>query len=412
MWWLWLVIPLVSGLVGWGTNWLAIQMTFYPLEFWPLRVWQMEGSPFGLFGWQGIIPAKAGQMAGIMCDLMLDKLLDVSEVFSRIDPGEVARLLAPGLAASLPSALDAVAGGEGAPTRDVWTALPPEVRAEAVREAAAAAPEIVRAVFAEIQKDVTGVLDLKAMVVRLAVEHKDRAVRLFQRCGTTEFPLIIHSGLLFGFLFGLVQALVAWFYNPWWVLPLFGFMVGYATNWVALKIIFSPVEPVKCGPWKWQGVFLTRQEEVSAEFAKTNAEFYLNASNLLPELLDGARSGNFRALVERKAREVGSAMLGGGKAAVVAYLGAEGWAHLNAALAQETMRMMREHHHLAHAHMDKALDLERTVREKLEVLPSRDFERVLHPAFEEDEIKLIVVGGVLGALAGFAQYGFIFRHVE
>ena len=63
MWWLWLVIPLVSGLVGWGTNWLAIQMTFYPLEFWPLRVWQMEGSPFGLFGWQGIIPAKAGQMA-------------------------------------------------------------------------------------------------------------------------------------------------------------------------------------------------------------------------------------------------------------------------------------------------------------------------------------------------------------
>ena len=74
--------------------------------------------------------------------------------------------------------------------------------------------------------------------------------------------------------------------------------------------------------------------------------------------------------------------------------------------------MMREHHHLAHAHMDKALDLERTVREKLEVLPSRDFERVLHPAFEEDEIKLIVVGGVLGALAGFAQYGFIFRHVE
>jgi len=36
-------------------------------------------------------------------------------------------------------------------------------------------------------------------------------------------------------------------------------------------------------------------------------------------------------------------------------------------------------------------------------LPPAEFCDILHPVFEEDEIKLIVVGGVLGALGGAAQ---------
>ncbi|CAN0496326.1 unnamed protein product [Discosporangium mesarthrocarpum] len=36
-------------------------------------------------------------------------------------------------------------------------------------------------------------------------------------------------------------------------------------------------------------------------------------------------------------------------------------------------------------------------------MSSRNFEGVLHPIFQEDEFTLIVAGGVLGALAGFAQ---------
>ena len=39
----------------------------------------------------------------------------------------------------------------------------------------------------------------------------------------------------------------------------------------------------------------------------------------------------------------------------------------------------------------------------MEVLPSAEFEGVLHPVFKEDEIKLIVVGGVLGMGVGFLQ---------
>ena len=30
--WQYLSIPVIAALIGWSTNWLAIKMTFYPLE--------------------------------------------------------------------------------------------------------------------------------------------------------------------------------------------------------------------------------------------------------------------------------------------------------------------------------------------------------------------------------------------
>ena len=55
-------------------------------------------------------------------------------------------------------------------------------------------------------------------------------------------------------------------------------------------------------------------------------------------------------------------------------------------------------------YQDEALEIEITVSEKMGALRSIEFERVLHPVFEQDEIKLIVVGGVLGAIVGIIQY--------
>ena len=46
----------------------------------------------------------------------------------------------------------------------------------------------------------------------------------------------------------------------------------------------------------------------------------------------------------------------------------------------------------SYEYQDEALEIEVTVSEKMGALRSSEFERVLHPVFEQDEIKLIVVG--------------------
>jgi len=52
---------------------------------------------------------------------------------------------------------------------------------------------------------------------------------------------------------------------------------------------------------------------------------------------------------------------------------------------------------------DEALDLAETLRAKMAELPPDEFEALLHPVFEEDEWKLIVMGGALGLIIGVIQ---------
>ena len=49
------------------------------------------------------------------------------------------------------------------------------------------------------------------------------------------------------------------------------------------------------------------------------------------------------------------------------------------------------------------MDLEVTLREKMKALSFEQFEGLLHPIFQEDEWKLVLMGGALGAVIGFVQ---------
>lgn len=328
---LYIVIPFISAIVGYVTNVMALQMTFYPLEFTPgiLKIAQPEGQPFGLLGgWQGIIPAKAGKMAGILCDLMTSKLLNVAEMFGRINPEKFAEALAPEMKGSMYRIIQDVMSRE-APT--FWESLPIYVQQELVVEALRGAPEFLASVIADLQKHVYEVLDLKAMVVKLSLANKQHVVRMFQEVGQSEFRIIEHSGAYFGLLFGVVQMIVFYIVDkqaPTYsgpLLPVFGFMVGYLTNWVALKLIFNPIHPTRVCCFTLQGAFLRRQKEVSEKFSKLNVELFCNAKNLWEEMMHGRLKEAFGDLVKRHVTTFTDVTIGASKPVATMIFGSEAY---------------------------------------------------------------------------------------
>jgi hypothetical protein len=56
-----------------------------------------------------------------------------------------------------------------------------------------------------------------------------------------------------------------------------------------------------------------------------------------------------------------------------------------------------------HGYVDETLALKPTLKDNLRKLTPAEFERVLHPVFEEDELTLVLVGAVLGGVVGWAQ---------
>lgn len=80
-WPVYLSMPFVAALVGYVTKVVAIRMMFEPVEFVGIKPW---------FGWQGIVPRKAGTMAAVACDTLTSKLIKPQEIFARLDPARVA----------------------------------------------------------------------------------------------------------------------------------------------------------------------------------------------------------------------------------------------------------------------------------------------------------------------------------
>jgi hypothetical protein len=201
-----------------------------------------------------------------------------------------------------------------------------------------------------------------------------------------ELDFLVESGLGFGFILGLFQ-MMAWVVKPKpWTLPVAGAVVGYVTNWIAIKLLFDPAEPVAVGPITVQGLFEARQVEVSDEFGKFMAGRVLNSSKLLQSLSrDGQEGGLYAFLRRQLPYPVPEFILSTAVRAVA-----------NAADKPKEFPEL-------HRYMTRTLDVENTLAYRLKLLPPTEFEDLLHPVFQEDETILIAVGGVLGALAGLFQ---------
>ena len=57
-------IPAVAAFVGISTNWMGVKMLFYPIEYIGTEWFRPNNNcPYGLFGWQGVVPARTEKMA-------------------------------------------------------------------------------------------------------------------------------------------------------------------------------------------------------------------------------------------------------------------------------------------------------------------------------------------------------------
>ena len=339
-------IPIVAALVGYITNYVGVKMLFYPINWIGIPIIRWENQPLGLIGWQGIVPAKRVAMASKMVDVTITKLISIPEVFSKLNPKEVASLL-------VPTVKSAIFNGM----------IPSPITHFFLR----------RTAF-DMIKNIQSVLDVKQLVVSGMTTDPRTFGAFFQKVGAKELKFLIDSGMGFGFLLGLLQ-MVQWMLFPKnWTLPVGGALVGYITNWIALKWIFEPLNPTPFGPFMLQGMFLRRQLEVSAEFSTYIANNVLNSQRVWQSILDGAGAHEFLKIVSRNVP-------------------------LPLSSIQEVIRSMSEKVggnglHLLHSYTDNKLALESTLISKMNKLTPAEFEQVLHPIFQEDELTLIIAGGV------------------
>ncbi len=234
-WMVYLSMPFVAAFVGWSTKKIvALEMLYRPIEF--------RGGWGGPFGWQGIVPRRAGKVGSKTIDLLTSNLLKPEELLDRIDANEAVDALRGPLAA----AIDDISRDLADEIRPgLWDALPESARRGIQERMHRQAPHIVENMLTEMKADLPRYLDLHFMAVTTLVRNKEKLVKLMRSVTTDAMAFVRRSGIYFGLVIGLVQ-MVAWalFKNPW-IMPAFGFAVGFISDYIALNMLFRPMHPRK-----------------------------------------------------------------------------------------------------------------------------------------------------------------------
>ncbi len=390
--WLFITVPAVTAFIGYVTNWAAVRMIFHPAE--PRGI--------GPFRWQGIVYRMAPKFAREIANTT-GQVLTPSDIVERVDiAGLVDRLFEAHeevLDHAVGESLDVLAPG-------AWASMDPAARVQVRTMLVAQATGSVDGLVEALGHRLPDILDLDALLVEeLTGENAGRLARVSGEIAARELRFIELYGGVFGFAVGVVQAALYGVFGIWWTMPIVGGIVGLGTNWLAIQMIFRPLEPRRFfGIVTYQGMFPKRQREIAADYGKITAREIFTPEKLVSAVVTGpgmtGSEAGLRSLARERVAEFRPmlAMLAGGGEV------SDGDVSLLVdRLFGQLLELEPALRPTVESHLAENLRLDELIEDRLGSLDKAQFERMLRGIFEEDEWILVVIGGVLGALIGVGQ---------
>merc|ERR1712070_281149 len=154
-----------------------------------------------------------------------------------------------------------------------------------------------------------------------------------------------------------------------------------------------------------QGVFLKRQKEASAELAKLVCSQIIDARAILGYMLSTGSSAGIDKVLEIYQTHIDRTVdqtVGVASSSIPMFVG-EGIDGVKKDVIDISLEIPPQHATEIEKYIDEVMCVEETLSLRLSRVPPQEFEKIMHPIFEDDEWILLVVGGVLGVIIGLLQ---------
>jgi hypothetical protein len=154
---------------------------------------------------------------------------------------------------------------------------------------------------------------------------------------------------------------------------------------------------------------MKRQNEVSTEYSRILAAELLTFKQMFEFVLKHKGIDALADLAQSHVKDMVDDTVGVTRKTVIKLTtGSRGYERIREIAAQKFMEALPYSITGVFEYADETLAIGPTLENKLKALTKEEFEGVLHPVFQEDELILIIVGAVLGGIAGVLQMGIMF----
>jgi uncharacterized membrane protein YheB (UPF0754 family) len=187
------------------------------------------------------------------------------------------------------------------------------------------------------------------------------------------------------------------------LIPLISAFIGYFTNWIAIKMLFHPRNPVRVLGLTIQGIFPKRQRQFAEKLGRLVSEELLSFGDIEAKITSAENLKKIMPLVEAHVDDFLRHKLSEVFPVLSMFIGdktihqMKGFfmAELEALFPTLMKRYMKN--------LQAELDLEKIVTEKVAGFSSDKLEEILKSIMAKEFRFVEILGGVLGFLIGLLQ---------
>lgn len=191
----------------------------------------------------------------------------------------------------------------------------------------------------------------------------------------------------------------------WITIPAIGGLIGWSTNWLAVKMIFRPVQPRRILFFKVQGLVGRRQMDLAKAIGKVVGNHLVEHKDVLKALNKLDFQGILANVLDRglgpKIQELRGLPLIGG------FLTEERVRDIRNSIVDGIMKHKEAVLDEVERGLAKGLDVPGLVEKKVAGFAIEKLESMILEVASRELRAIEVLGGVLGVLIGLAQVGFL-----
>jgi uncharacterized membrane protein YheB (UPF0754 family) len=191
----------------------------------------------------------------------------------------------------------------------------------------------------------------------------------------------------------------------WITIPAIGGLIGWSTNWLAVKMIFRPIRPRSFLGIRIQGLVGKRQQELAKAIGRVVGNHLVEHKDVVAALdrldLTGVLGGVLDRGLGPKIKELRSLPLIGG------FLTEERVGDIRASIVQSIMAHRQAMLDEIERGLAKGLDVQHLVETKVAAFAVEKLEALILEVASRELRAIEVLGGVLGALIGLLQVVFL-----
>jgi len=188
-----------------------------------------------------------------------------------------------------------------------------------------------------------------------------------------------------------------------YLLPIISAFIGWFTNWIAIKMLFHPKNPVRILGLTIQGIFPKRQQQFAASLGSLVARELISFDEISAKIQSPETMQKVLPLVEQKVDHFIDTKLSEEMPLLSMFINGKTMENIKRGIVHEVELMFPDLLNQLTAGMKQDLNVEKMVTEKVGNFSSDKLEEILVSIMSKEFRFVEIIGAVLGFLIGLLQ---------